>query len=154
MLRSHVSAMRIYLDHNATTPLDPPVADRMAQALRDVWGNARASTTSGSRPRPRSTRPAAQVAALLGAEPSEVVFTAGGTESDNFAIRGAAEALEPTGRKHLDRQAIEHEAVLNTSRRWRGAAGASRSLPVDASGIVSIRARCARRSPTTRRSSR
>ena len=54
------------------------------------------------------------MAALIKADPSEIVFTAGGTESDNFAIRGAAEALEPTGRRHLVASAIEHEAVLNT----------------------------------------
>jgi cysteine desulfurase len=54
------------------------------------------------------------VAALINADPSEVVFTSGGTEADNFAIRGAAEAIEPTGRKHLIASAIEHEAVLTT----------------------------------------
>ena len=51
---------------------------------------------------------------MVGAEPPEIIFTAGGTEADNFAIRGAAEALEPTGRKHLITSGIEHEAVLNT----------------------------------------
>ena len=64
------------------------------------------------------------VAALIGGDPSEIVFTSGGTEADNFAIRGAAEALEPTGRRHLIASAIEHEAVLNTlkalaRRGWR-----------------------------------
>jgi cysteine desulfurase len=77
------------------------------------------------------------VAALIGADASEVVFTAGGTESDNFAIRGAAEALEATGRRHLVATAIEHEAVLNTlkalgRRGWR-----TTLVPVDHSGIVS-----------------
>ena len=77
------------------------------------------------------------VAALLGAEPSEIIFTSGGTELSNFAIRGAAEALELTGRKHLITSGIEHEAVLNTfkalaKRGWR-----TTVLPLDASGIVS-----------------
>src|SRR4029077_8906050 len=77
------------------------------------------------------------IAALINADPSEVVFTSGGTESDNFAIRGAAEALEPTGRRHLIASAIEHEAVLNTlpavaRRGWR-----TTLLPLDESGVVS-----------------
>ena len=73
------------------------------------------------------------VAALIGADPSEIVFTSGGTEADNFAIRGAAEALEPTGRRHLVASAIEHEAVLNTlkalaRRGWRTTLAAGRSV--------------------------
>jgi cysteine desulfurase len=77
------------------------------------------------------------VAALLGGDAAEIVFTAGGTESDNFAIRGAAEALEPAGRRHLIATSIEHEAVLKTlaalaKRGWR-----TTLLSVDASGIVS-----------------
>ena len=83
------------------------------------------------------------VATLINADPSEVVFTSGGTEADNFAIRGAAEALEPTGRRHLIASAIEHEAVLNTlkalaRRGWRDDAR-SRSITA---GIVVARSRC------------
>ena len=128
---------RIYLDHNATTPVAAEVADRMDRAVAISGATRRACTTSASRPRPLSTRPAAQVAALLGGEAAEIIFTAGGTESDNFAIRGAAEALEPTGRRHLIATRIEHEAVLKTlaalaKRGWRVTL-----LSVDASGIVS-----------------
>src|SRR6185295_8873333 len=77
------------------------------------------------------------VAALVNGDPSEIVFTSGGTEADNIAIRGAADALEVTGRRHLIASAIEHEAVLNTlkalaKRGWR-----TTLLPVDQSGIVS-----------------
>ena len=74
----------------------------------------RACITSASRRRPRIDEARSAVAALLNADPSEIVFTSGGTESDNFAIRGAADALEPSGRRHLIASAIEHEAVLNT----------------------------------------
>src|SRR5207302_868731 len=79
-----------------------------------------------------------EVANLIGAEPSEVLFTSGGTEADNIAIRGAAEALEATGKRHLIASAIEHEAVLNTlkalaKRGWR-----TTLLPVGQSGIVSV----------------
>jgi cysteine desulfurase len=128
---------RVYLDHNATTPVAPEVADRMDRALRDLWGNASSVHHFGQQAKAGLDDARSQVASLLGAEASEVVFTAGGTESDNFAIRGAAEALEPTGRKHLISTAIEHEAVLRTlaalgRRGWRVTL-----LPVDASGIVS-----------------
>src|SRR4029453_19139083 len=71
------------------------------------------------------------------ADPSEIVFTSGGTEADNFAIRGAAEALEPTGRRHLIASAIEHEAVLNTLRALARRGWRTSLLPVDESGIVS-----------------
>lgn len=130
--------MRIYLDHNATTPLDPEVADRIAQAMRDVWGNASSVHHFGQQAKSALDQARGQVASLIGAEASELVFTAGGTESDNIAIRGAAEAIEPSGRKHLVVSAIEHEAVLNTvkslaKRGWRVTI-----VPVDASGIVAI----------------
>jgi cysteine desulfurase len=76
------------------------------------------------------------VAALLGAEPSEIVFTSGGTESDNFALRGVAEALEPTGRRHLIASSIEHEAVLVTLRALARRGWRTTLLSVDASGIL------------------
>ena len=77
------------------------------------------------------------MAALIGADPGEVVFTGGGTEGDNLAIRGVAEALEPTGRKHLIASAIEHEAVLNTLKALARRGWKTTLLPVDESGIVS-----------------
>jgi cysteine desulfurase len=74
---------------------------------------------------------------LIKGDPSEVVFTAGGTESDNFAIRGVAEALEPTGRRHLVASSIEHEAVLNTFKALARRGWMTSLLPVDETGIVS-----------------
>jgi cysteine desulfurase len=129
--------MRIYLDHNATTPLHPLVADRMAQAMREVWGNASSVHHFGQQAKAALDEARGSVASLIGADASEVVFTAGGTESDNIAIRGAAEALEPTGRKHLITTAIEHEAVLNTMKSLARRGWRVTTLPVDASGIVS-----------------
>ena len=127
---------RVYLDHNATTPVAPEVADRMDRAIRDLWGNASSVHHFGQQAKAGIDDARSQVAALLGAEASEIIFTAGGTESDNFAIRGAAEALEPTGRRHLIASAIEHEAVLNTlkalgRRGWRVTL-----LPVDQGGVL------------------
>lgn len=128
---------RIYLDHNATTPPTPDVVERVAQATRDAWGNASSVHHFGQQAKAAMDEARSEVAALIGADTGEVVFTTGGSESDNFAIRGAAEALEPTGRRHLIASAIEHEAVLNTlkalgRRGWRVTL-----LPVGATGIVS-----------------
>jgi cysteine desulfurase len=130
--------MRIYLDHNATTPLDPLVADRVSQALRDVWGNASSVHHFGQQAKAALDEARGAVGALIGGDASEIVFTAGGTESDNLAIRGAAEAIEPSGRKHLVTSAIEHEAVLNTIKALARRGWRVTIVPVDASGIVSI----------------
>ncbi len=130
--------MRIYLDHNATTPLDPAVADRMARALRDVWGNASSVHHFGQQAKAALDEARASVASLLSADASEIVFTAGGTEANNIAIRGAAEALEPAGRKHLITCGIEHEAVLHTMKAMARRGWRITTLPVDTSGIVAV----------------
>lgn len=130
--------MRIYLDHNATTPLDPAVADRMTLAMREVWGNASSVHHFGQQAKAALDEARGSVATLIGADASDIIFTAGGTESDNLAIRGAAEALEPTGRKHLITSAIEHEAVLNTMKSLARRGWRVTTIPVDVSGIVSI----------------
>ncbi|HEX7281341.1 MAG TPA: cysteine desulfurase family protein [Vicinamibacterales bacterium] len=128
--------MRIYLDHNATTPLDPAVVDRMAQALRDVWGNASSVHHFGQQAKAALDEARASVAALLSADTSEIVFTAGGTEANNIAIRGAAEALEASGRKHLITSGIEHEAVLNTMKSLARRGWRITIVPVNTTGIV------------------
>jgi cysteine desulfurase len=127
---------RIYLDHNATTPVAPAVVERMMAVLRDDFGNPSSVHHFGQRAKAVLDEARSQVAALIGGDPSEIVFTSGGTESDNFAIRGAAEALEPTGRRHLIASAIEHEAVLNTLRALARRGWRVTLLPVDQSGIV------------------
>ena len=129
--------MRVYFDYNATTPLAPEVTDAVMRAMRDVFGNASSVHHFGQQAKATMDEARSAVAALLNADPSEIVFTSGGTESDNFAIRGAAEALEPTGRRHLIASAIEHEAVLNTFRALARRGWRTTLLPVDQSGIVS-----------------
>ena len=129
--------MRIYLDHNATTPLDPLVAERVTEAMRDTWGNASSIHYFGQQAKAALDGARASVAELLGADATEVVFTAGGTESDNIAIRGVAEALEPSGRTHLVTSSLEHEAVLNTMKALARRGWRVTVLPVDSSGIVS-----------------
>jgi cysteine desulfurase len=129
--------VRIYLDHNATSPPLPEVIDTVARVLREVPGNPSSVHAFGQQAKAEIDTARAAVAALIGAEPSEVVFTSGGTEADNLAIRGAAEALEPTGRRHIIASAIEHEAVLSTLKALERRGWTTTVLPVDDSGVVS-----------------
>ena len=129
--------MRIYLDHNATTPVDPAAAEAMMLTLEHLFGNASSVHYYGQQAKGAIDNARSAVAALLNAEPSEVIFTSGGTEADNFAIRGAADALENTGRKHLITSGIEHEAVLNTFKALARRGWKTTVLPLDATGIVS-----------------
>src|SRR6187402_2228542 len=97
MLRFEEIVHRIYLDHNATTPLLPAVIDRMTAILREEFGNPSSVHHFGQQAKAAVDDARSQVAELIGADPSEVLFTSGGTEGDNIAIRGAAEALRPPG---------------------------------------------------------
>src|SRR3954463_6946383 len=108
--------VRIYFDHNATTPMAPEVIETVVRTMTDAFGNASSIHHFGQQAKATLDEARSRVASLLNADPSEIVFTSGGTESDNFAIRGAADALEPKGRRHLIASSIEHEAVLNTFR--------------------------------------
>jgi cysteine desulfurase len=128
--------MRVYFDHNATTPVAPEVAELMTRVLTDEFGNASSIHRFGQRAKAILDDARSEVADLIKADPSEVVFTSGGTEADNFAIRGVAEALEPTGRRHLVASSIEHEAVLNTFKALARRGWSTTLLPVDASGVV------------------
>jgi cysteine desulfurase len=131
------SPMRVYFDYNATTPLASEVRDAVVRAMDDVYGNASSVHHFGQRAKAAIDDARSAVAALINADASEIVFTSGGTESDNFAIRGVAEAIEPTGRRHLIASAIEHEAVLNTLKALARRGWQTTLLPVEQSGIVS-----------------
>src|SRR5687767_3808517 len=109
----------------------------MTAALRENFGNPSSVHHFGQVAKAVLDEARSDVAALIGADPSEVVFTSGGTESDNFAVRGVAEALEPTGRRHLIASAIEHEAVLNTLKALGKRGWNVTFLPVDQTGVVS-----------------
>src|SRR5262247_1869535 len=128
--------MRIYFDYNATTPLTPEVVEAVTAATRDLFGNPSSVHTFGQQAKAALDHARSSVATLIGGDPLEVVFTSGGTESDNFAIRGVAAALEPTKRRHLITTAIEHEAVLNTLKALARHGWRTTILPVDQSGIV------------------
>ena len=127
---------RIYLDHNATTPLVPPALERFTALAASTWGNASSVHHFGQQAKAVLDDARAAVAGLIGAEPSEVIFTAGGTESDNAAIRGAAEALEASGRRHLVVSSIEHEAVLQTVKALAKRGWDVTLLPVGQRGVV------------------
>jgi cysteine desulfurase len=113
---------RVYLDYNATTPVEPEVLDAMLPYFSSEFGNAASIHTPGQRARAAVETAREQVAALVGARPQEIVFTSGGTESDNHAIFGVlGQALLPVpssrsanSSAHVITTAIEHEAVLNT----------------------------------------
>jgi len=128
--------VRIYLDHNATAAPYPAVVEAVSRVLRDSFGNASSVHAFGQQAKAELDDARVRLADLLGAEPSEVVFTSGGTEADNLALRGAAEALAPTGRRRVITTGIEHEAVLVTARALERAGHPVTILPVGTGGIV------------------
>jgi cysteine desulfurase len=128
--------MRIYLDHNATTPPHPAVVDAVTRAMRDLTGNPSSVHAFGQEARAALEAARAEVATLIGASPSELVLTASGTEANNLAIRGVVGALEGSARCEILTTAIEHEAVLNTGRALARRGWTLTMLPVGASGLV------------------
>ena len=132
---------RIYLDHAATTPPDPRVIEAMLPMWTKFWGNPSSIYLEGQEAR-RAVDSARKVCAdLLGATPKEIVFTGGGTESDNAAIRGAAFAQRERGRgNHIITSAIEHHAVLHTVEQLEREGFRATYLPVDETGLVDLAA--------------
>ncbi|MDP9338802.1 MAG: cysteine desulfurase [Acidobacteriota bacterium] len=104
---------RVYLDYNATTPVEPEVLDAMLPYFSGDYGNAASIHTTGQKARSAVETAREQVADLIGAQPQEIIFTSGGTESDNHAIFGVFDPADYAG-KNLICSVIEHEAVLNT----------------------------------------
>src|SRR6516164_5287388 len=129
---------RVYLDHNATTPVEAEVLDAMLPYFSAEFGNAASIHTPGQRARAAVETAREQVAALLGARPQEIVFTSGGTESDNHAIFGIVHNA-PGRTKHVVTTQIEHEAVLNACQSLQKDSGGAIEvtyLPVDSAGLV------------------
>jgi cysteine desulfurase len=128
---------RVYLDHNATTPVDPRVVDAMLPFLRDDYGNPSSLHWFGQRARAAVEEARERVAALVGADPAEIVFTASGSESDNMALRGAvAKAKEP--RVGVACSSIEHHAVLNTVKAMREEGRPAAIARVGETGVVDL----------------
>jgi len=137
---------RVYLDYNATTPVDPQVLDAMLPYFSGDFANASSIHSPGQRARAAVETAREQVAALIGARPQEIVFTSGGTESDNHAIFGSvAQALLPVRLSatphppsHLITTTIEHEAVLNTCQSLEKQGADVTYLLVDRAGQVDL----------------
>ncbi len=125
---------RIYFDHSATTPLDPRVLAAMGPFLGGAFGNPSSLHYEGRLAREAVETARAQVAALIGAEPDEIIFTASGTEADNLALIGAVRASGKPG--HVVTSAIEHAAILETCRFLAASGTKITHLPVDGDGIV------------------
>jgi cysteine desulfurase len=137
---------RVYLDHNATTPVEPEVLDAMLPYFSGDFGNAASIHSPGQRARAAVETAREQVAALIGARPQEIVFTSGGTESDNHAIFGIVRSSSGTT-KHVVTTQIEHEAVLNACQALEKDAAASGArkeetavtyLPVDSNALIDL----------------
>ena len=126
-----------YLDHAATTPLRPEVAAAMAEASAGVLGNPTGSHPPAQRARRLLEEARDEVAAFLGRDPGEIVFTSGGTESANLALLGPAEAArQDRGEAVLLSSAVEHPAVREAARAAAKAGLETSELPVDAAGLV------------------
>ncbi|MXY35629.1 MAG: cysteine desulfurase [Dehalococcoidia bacterium] len=132
---------RVYLDHAATTPPDPRVLEAMWPVFSRDWGNPSSIYLEGQTANRWLDEARARCARLLGAEPSEIIFTSGGTESDNAAIRGAALAQRERGRgDHIVTSQVEHHAVLHTVEQLERDGFRSTYLPVDSDGCVDLAA--------------
>ncbi len=127
---------RIYLDHAATTPMRPEVLEAMLPYLREQYGNPSSIYTEGREARKALDRARDRIAKVLGASsPREIIFTSGGSEADNLAIKGAAFALKNKG-NHIITSAIEHHAVYDTCRYLEKHGFKVTLVPVDSYGIV------------------
>ncbi|MCC6037953.1 MAG: cysteine desulfurase NifS [Armatimonadetes bacterium] len=127
---------RIYLDYAATTPLDPRVLEAMMPYMTEHFGNPNSIHSFGREARRAIDEAREKIAQLLNCQPSEIVFTSGGTESDNLALRGVAEAYRHKG-NHIVTTAIEHHAVLRTCKALEDMGFFVTYLPVDEHGLVS-----------------
>jgi cysteine desulfurase len=128
---------RVYLDNSATTPVDPRVGAVMARAVVETFGNASSVHGFGQQARAAIDRARREVAALIGARQNEIVFTSGGTESNNLAIRSVCEAAAAHGR-HIITSAIEHPSVAGVCAELEKRGWEITHLPVYGNGVVRI----------------
>jgi len=126
----------IYLDNNATTPLDPAVAEKMSQFIKEHFGNPSSLYPIGRKVKDIITEAREVIAKALGAVRTEIIFTASGTESDNFAIRGVLNALPE--KNEIITSAIEHPAVMNTAGYLEKKGVKVTYVPVDGYGTVDV----------------
>ncbi len=128
----------IYFDHAATTPLDNGVFEKMRPFYTEIFGNADSLHSFGRAAQNAVDNARDRVAELLGAKPSEIYFTSGGTESDNWAVLGGAYAAKKRGKTHILLSAIEHHAVLSAGERLQKEGFDVEYLPVNEGGRVEV----------------
>ncbi|AFM01301.1 cysteine desulfurase NifS [Desulfitobacterium dehalogenans ATCC 51507] len=128
---------RVYLDHSATTPVDPEVAKLMMTYYTEKYGNPSSVHSFGRDAKAALENARESVAKLLGAQPTEITFTSGGTEADNLAIIGTAEAQSKKG-KHIITSAVEHHAVLETCEFLEKNGYELTIVPVDEEGLIAV----------------
>jgi len=126
---------RIYMDHSATTPVAPEVMQAMLPYLCDKFGNASSLHSFGQEAAVALEESREKVAKLLGASPEEIIFTSGGTESDNLALKGIARRNKDKG-KHIITTCVEHPAILETCKKLEKEGFAVTYLPVTGEGLV------------------
>ena len=132
-----LSVRRVYLDHTATTPLDPRVREAMEPYFAETFGNASSVHWYGQQAKIALEEARSTIARAIGAHPGEVFFTSGGTESDNFAVKGAAYAGRTKKKEHIITSAAEHHAVLEPCEHLAREAFDLTVLPVDVHGRAS-----------------
>jgi len=128
---------RVYMDHAATTPVDPEVVEAMVPYFTEIYGNASSLHSFGREAHNAMEEARSRVARLINAHPEEIIFTAGGTESDNIAIKGAAYANRSKG-DHIITSTIEHPAVLETCRSLEKQGFKVSYIPVDKNGLIEL----------------
>jgi len=128
---------RIYLDHSATTPVDPRVAQAMVRTITDVFGNPSSVHGFGQQARAALDRARREVATLINARPNEIIFTSGGTEANNLALRGLCETSATRGR-HIVTSSIEHPSVRGVCAALEQSGWEVTRFPVYANGIVKV----------------
>jgi cysteine desulfurase len=130
---------RIYMDHSATTPVAPEVLQAMLPYFSDKFGNASSLHSFGQEAKEALEESREKVAKLLAANPEEIIFTSGGTESDNLALKGIARRNKDKG-KHIITTSVEHPAILETCKKLEKEGFAVTYLPVTSEGLVELAA--------------
>src|SRR5437016_85874 len=128
---------KVYLDHSATTPIDSRVVDAMMPFLKEKFGNASSIHQFGQEARAAVDRARRQVASLINARANEIVFTSGGTEANNLAIRGVCDAARTPGR-HIVTSTIEHPSVRGLLEYLEKHGWTITRVPVDDGGVVRV----------------
>ncbi len=128
--------MKIYADNAATTKMSKAAVDAMVACMEETYGNPSSLYTTGQKAKEALEQARAEVAAVINADPQEILFTSGGSEADNQALRSAAELGRKKGKKHLISTAFEHHAILHTLKKLEQEGFEVTLLPVHENGIV------------------